>query len=127
MTTAITLNPLSGQISAARAAQVKWAALPVRRRLQGVERFRRLLVDESDRVCALIGQEVGKSAAEVISGEVLPIADGCVYLRKEAERALRAKAVTRHGPLWMTGSRHVIHRRPRGVRSSVLEGSAVDF
>jgi len=115
MNTILTPKSLSEQTAAARAAQSQWANLTVPQRLQPVERFRRLIVAHCDRLCSVIGEEVGKPAAAVISGEILPTADACVFLRKNAASTLRPRSVTKHSPMWMTGSTHVIHRRPRGV------------
>src|SRR3954471_268308 len=76
---------LTAQTQAARAAQKPWSALSVRDRLRLVERFRRALVSACDRLCAVIGEEIAKPAAEVISGEIVPTADACAFLVREAE------------------------------------------
>src|SRR5437870_1869065 len=108
-------RPLAEQTAAARAAQKTWAARPVRERLRFVERFRQVLVAARDRLCAVVGEEIDKPPAEVISGEIVPTADACAFLVREAEGVLRPRSVSRKTPLWMFGSRHAVHRRPRGV------------
>src|SRR5947209_879367 len=101
-------RPLAAQTQAARAAQKKWAATSVRDRLRYVERFRRVLVAARDRLCAVIGSEIDKPPAEVISGEILPTADACACLAREAESILRPRSVTAKTPRWMFGSRHAV-------------------
>src|SRR5262249_14840577 len=103
------------QTQAARAAQKQWAALAVRDRLRPVERFRQVIVAARDRLCAVIGEEIDKPPAEVVSGEILPTADACAFLVREAETVLRPRSLGGKPPRWMFGSPHVAPRRPRGV------------
>jgi acyl-CoA reductase-like NAD-dependent aldehyde dehydrogenase len=81
-----------------------------------VRAFRRLLVGECDALCDAVARDVGKSHEEALAGEVLPLADACRFLEREAERLLRPRRVPRrHRPLWLMGQRDTVHRRPRGL------------
>ena len=104
------------QTHRARAAQRVWEATSIRQRLCHIRSLRRLLVTECDALCAAIGQEIGKTTAESIGSEVLPTAEACLFLEREAARLLRPHTVPRRNrPLWLWRQRDVIHRRPRGV------------
>jgi acyl-CoA reductase-like NAD-dependent aldehyde dehydrogenase len=104
------------QVGRARRAQEAWAGEGVRRRLGPVRALRHLLVSEVDVLCRAVAQDVGKSAEEVVGGEVLPLAEACRFLEREAERVLRPRRVARGlRPLWLFGQRDTVHRRPRGL------------
>jgi acyl-CoA reductase-like NAD-dependent aldehyde dehydrogenase len=109
-------NSLAEQIDCARAAGRAWAGLSVRQRLVPVDRFRLLLVEECDAFCAAIAREVGKASGEVLAGEVLPTADACRFLLRNAARLLRPRRVpVGQRPLWLWGQSDTIYRLPRGV------------
>ena len=105
--------------SAARSCRVeqqRWQQLSIRERLRPIRALRRLLVTEADALCAAAREDIGKSAEEVLGGEVLPLADGCRFLQHEAAGVLHARRVSFWSrPLWLWGQRDTIHRRPRGV------------
>src|SRR5207247_3397364 len=47
---------------------------------------------------------------------VLPLADACRFLEREAAGLLKPRTVRlRSRPLWLWGQRDTIHRRPHGV------------
>src|SRR3982751_1205311 len=48
------------KFAAARAAQPRWAAIPVRKRLQAIQGFRERVVAEQDTLAATLTKEVGK-------------------------------------------------------------------
>jgi acyl-CoA reductase-like NAD-dependent aldehyde dehydrogenase len=109
-------EPLTQRIERARAAASPWFASSVRQRLVPVDRFRLLLVQECDAFCAAIAEEVGKASAEVIAGEVLPTADACRFLLRNAPVLLRPRRVpVGQRPLWLWGQSDTVHRKPRGV------------
>jgi acyl-CoA reductase-like NAD-dependent aldehyde dehydrogenase len=103
-------------VQKARQAQREWAETSVRRRLVPVEVFRKLLVSECDALCAVVSQEVGKPPIEALAGEVLPTADACRFLVRQAQRLLKPRRVSwRQRPLWLWGQSDTVYRRPRGV------------
>jgi len=110
------LSLLDDQLIQARAAQAAWSRLTVRQRLPLIRAFRHLLVSECDRLCAAVARDVGKPAEETLACEILPLADACLFLEREAARLLRPRQVPRRlRPLWLWGQRDAVHRRPRGV------------
>jgi acyl-CoA reductase-like NAD-dependent aldehyde dehydrogenase len=114
--TSIVRGDLSEAILRCRSAQEAWGRLPVRDRLRPVRALRHLLVDQVDQLCAALSQDIGKPANETLAGEVLPLAAACRFLEREATRLLRPRNVPwRHRPLWLTGQRDLVHRRPHGL------------
>src|SRR5690349_686671 len=113
-------EPVPGALSdvtrRCRHQQETWSRLPVRERLRPVATLRRLLVAEQDRLCAAVGRDLGKPADEALAADVLPLADACRFLQKEAARLLRPRRVpTRLRPVWLMGQRDTVYRRPRGL------------
>ena len=110
------LAPTSEQVRRLRSAQETWARLPVHRRLRPVRALRRLLVVACDGLCDAVAADLGKGADETLAGEVLPLADACLFLERQAAPLLRPRRVpTGLRPWWLFGQSDVVHRRPRGV------------
>ncbi len=109
-------STLPERVRVARAAQQEWARQPVHKRLQPIRALRHLLVAECDNLCAAVARDVGKCTEETLGGDILPLADGCRFLEKEAGRLLRPRRVPRRlRPLWLWGQTDTVQRRPRGV------------
>lgn len=110
-------------LRAARAAQRRWEATPVRERLAVVRRARHLLADRADPVARAIAAAHPKrrgrgdaGVAETLTAEVLPTAAACRFLEREAAGLLRPRRRSRRGrPAWLIGHRAVVHRVPFGV------------
>ncbi len=116
ITTNIPAGPLSEVLQRGRQQQQAWARLPVPQRLRPVRKFRHLLVEQSDTLCAAVARDLNKPADEVLAGEILPIAEACRFLLREARRLLRPRRTSfRQRPLWLWGQSDTVHRRPRGV------------
>jgi acyl-CoA reductase-like NAD-dependent aldehyde dehydrogenase len=99
-----------------RERQREWCALSVRRRLQPIRALRRLLVEACDELCAAEREDLGKGNEEVIGGEILPVADACRFLEREAASLLHPRRIARRlRPVWLWGQSDTVHRRPRGV------------
>jgi acyl-CoA reductase-like NAD-dependent aldehyde dehydrogenase len=99
-----------------RLQQQIWAQLPVRARLQSIRSFRQRLAKESERICQAVREDIGKPEAETLGGELLPLADACRFLERQAPRILRPRHPSWWDrPLWLFGQRDVVHRRPRGI------------
>jgi acyl-CoA reductase-like NAD-dependent aldehyde dehydrogenase len=115
-TTSISAHPLAERVERCRRQQETWRQLPIRARVRHVRGFRRLLVTECDRLCAAVVRDVGKTTEETLGGDILPLADACRFLEREAGRLLRPRRVSlRQRPLVLVGQRDTVHRRPRGV------------
>src|SRR5690348_13125748 len=101
----VSVNPASGEVlrelecageaevqaavARARAAQPAWQALGVRKRLELLGNFQRLLQQGSTEVARLIATEAGKPYAEAISTEVLVVLDAVRFLIGNAYSILR--------------------------------------
>ena len=101
------MTPFAAETTAARAAQVAWAALPLRQRLRPVRELRVLLVERRAALTVAIEADVERPPAEVIATDVLPSASACKYLLTDAagkkpakkgldKAAVFAKADTNH-------------------------------
>src|SRR5436305_9692004 len=118
MTITLTRAPdtLPETVARCRAEQQLWRERTVRQRLQSVRALRRLLVEECDALCAGVREDLGKAGDEVIGAEILPLADACQFLAREAAALLRPRRISFWSrPWWMWGQRDTVHRRPRGV------------
>jgi acyl-CoA reductase-like NAD-dependent aldehyde dehydrogenase len=111
-----TPEQLAELLRGCRVAQQAWAQRSVSERMQPVRALRRLLVRDCDRLAEAVMRDTGKPAAEVIPGEILPLADACKFLERQARRILKPRRIPwRQRPLWMFGQRDRVERRPRGV------------
>lgn len=107
---------VNAQVAACRRAQRIWQARPVRERLRLIRELRHSLVEAADEVAAAIQSELGRQPHEALASDVLPFADACQFLEREAERLLRPRKISlRSRPIWLWGQRDTIHRRPHGV------------
>src|SRR5271165_4519362 len=94
ITTDTKANPISEQVERCRVAQRSWAEKPIRERLRFVKRFRHLIVQECNGLCAAVARDLGKPFEETLAGELLPLAAACKYLEREAGRILRPRRVS---------------------------------
>ena len=107
---------VSAQVASCRRAQAAWAERPIGERLRVVRALRHSLVDAADELTAAIHRELGRPPHEALASDVLPFADACRFLEREAERLLRPRKVSlRSRPIWLWGQRDTIYRRPHGV------------
>jgi acyl-CoA reductase-like NAD-dependent aldehyde dehydrogenase len=113
-----TLPNLAAQIaeavSKAAAAQVRWAATPVRDRLRILSRFADLLCDQKEAVARVISREAGKPEAEALSTEILVVLDTVKYLRNNLPGFLRPEPIP-HGNPAMKLKSGTLLREPYGV------------
>ena len=97
----------------ARAAQPAWARMRLKQRLGAIERFRELVVGDSERLAKVLSAEVGKPIAQArneLKG-VLPRID---FFLEEAAHTLRTERVSRDG-----GMEERISHEPLGVIANV--------
>src|SRR6516164_2374632 len=93
---------LSPQVTTVRRAQQDWARRPIRDRLRPVRAFRHLLADSADELCAAVHAELGRPPVEVLASDVLPLADACRFLEREAASLLKPRKVQlRSRPIWL--------------------------
>jgi len=97
----------------ARAAQPKWAAVPLRRKLDAIARFRELVVAEAEALAQVLTSEVGKpitQARNELKG-VLPRID---FFLSETAKTLKERNV-----LQDAGMRERISHEPLGVVANI--------
>lgn len=106
---------VSQAIRECREAQAEWSGVALRDRLALVRRLRHRIAAEPDRLAASI-RLPQRLSAESLSGEVLPLADACRFLEREAGRALAPRRFGRRGrPLWLYRTSLEIRRDPVGL------------
>ena len=99
-----------------RRAQASWAASSVCMRLQVLRRFRHLLAEQAETVANSAAGSSLHPVAEILSAEIIPLAEAGRFLEREAEKLLAPRRVgRRHRPLWLGGLTSVVHREPFGL------------
>jgi acyl-CoA reductase-like NAD-dependent aldehyde dehydrogenase len=101
-------------VERARAAQAAWEQLGIRRRVEILKKFQRLLYDKKEAVAELISREAGKPVTEALLTEVLVVLDAAKFLIENAYALLREEPVP-HGNLIMKSKRAWLRREPYGV------------
>ena len=101
-------------VKRAHTAQPEWNALDVRKRIQVLRRFQRLLHAQKSQVAELISREAGKPVVEALLTEVLVVLDAVRFLRKHAYRTLRPELVPHGNPI-LKAKRGRLLREPYGV------------
>lgn len=113
------INPAALGLSAARAAaaaQRMWANTPLSRRLKLLRTFRDLLAQHGARIAECSAEPRGRPTEESLTAEVIPLADACKFLEREARRILAPRKLGRRGrPLWLSGMTAEVRREPLGV------------
>jgi succinate-semialdehyde dehydrogenase/glutarate-semialdehyde dehydrogenase len=105
---------ITDAVAKAAAAQVRWAATPVRDRLRILSRFADLLCDQKEAVAAIISREAGKPEAEALSTELLVVLDTVKYLRNTLPGFLRPEPIPHGNPVMKLKSGQLL-REPYGV------------
>jgi acyl-CoA reductase-like NAD-dependent aldehyde dehydrogenase len=101
-------------VAQARAAQVAWAEIGVRRRIAVLREFQRRLVEKKSEIAAAITEEAGKPVAEALTTEVLVVLDAARFLIDNAYRLLADEPVP-HGNVATKLKRGRLVREPHGV------------
>jgi len=107
-------NQIAEAVARAAAAQVRWAAMPVRDRIRILGRFAELLCEQKDSVAAVISREAGKPEAEAMSTEVLVVLDTVKYLQNHVPAFLKPEPVPHGNPVMKLKSGTLL-REPYGV------------
>jgi len=101
-------------VSRASSAQASWAALGVRKRIEILRDFQRLLHQKKSEVAQLVTREAGKPYVEALLTEVLAVLDAARFLIENAYRLLQDEPVP-HGNLAMKTKSGRLVREPYGV------------
>ncbi len=100
----------------ARSAQSHWSRTPLDRRLELIRKLRRLIAEHAPQLAGASASARRRPALESLTAEVLPLAEACRFLEREAGRILAPRRIGNRGlPLWLAGIRGEIHREPLGV------------
>ena len=101
-------------VERARAAQPEWQTLGVKRRIQILRRFQRLLQERKSEVAQLITQEAGKPLGESLLTEVFVVLDAARFCLQTAYSFLRPQRIPHGSPIMKTKSGWLL-REPHGV------------
>jgi acyl-CoA reductase-like NAD-dependent aldehyde dehydrogenase len=103
-------------MSAARLAQARWAATPLSERLARIRELRRLIAEHAPTLAEASASARRRPTFESTTAEVLPLAEACRFLEREAPSLLAPCRLGKRGlPLWLSGVRSEVHRDPFGV------------
>jgi acyl-CoA reductase-like NAD-dependent aldehyde dehydrogenase len=101
-------------VARARSAQPGWEALGVESRARVLDRLRRWLIDNRDRVADTIIEETGKAREDAMMAEVFLTADSLKFWGKRSKRWLADERV-RPSSLLTLGKKLYVRYRPFGV------------
>jgi acyl-CoA reductase-like NAD-dependent aldehyde dehydrogenase len=101
-------------VARARAAQDKWHALDIRKRISILREFQRLLHARKSQVARVVTSEAGKPYVEALTTEVVVVLDAARFLIDRAYSLLSDQSVP-HGSLAMKTKSGRIVRQPYGV------------
>jgi len=77
---------------------------------------RHLVAEQALSLAQEVASATQRSPAETLVAEILPLADACRFLEREANRLLKPQRLsTWSRPFWLTGIKAEIHREPLGV------------
>ena len=111
-----TAQAVARALASARAAQKNWVATPLAARLKIIRRIRALIAEQAEPLAHAANHARRRPLAEILTAEVLPLADACRFLERAAEKILRPKKIGSRGrPLWLGRIHSEIHRAPLGV------------
>ncbi len=126
-------TPVSGgsihsAMDAARAAGRSWAQVPVRTRLRVLRRFRAELAAGARELAFTVPNRypgsLHRSEADTLVAEVLPLAESCRFLEREAEWTLRTRRESnRSRPFWLRAVDVEIERAPLGIVLVIAPGN----
>jgi aldehyde dehydrogenase (NAD+) len=88
-----------------------WADRPLRERLEIIRALRHGVAAHGAR----LARSTGRPASEVLSSELVPLADACRFLEREAPRLLAPRRLGSAGrPAWLFGVEAEVRREPLG-------------
>jgi acyl-CoA reductase-like NAD-dependent aldehyde dehydrogenase len=103
-------------ISQVRAAQSRWAQQTIHDRSKVLTRLRHLIAEHARSLAAATSAVDNRPLSEKLVSEVLPLADACKWLARNAAKILAPRRFGRRGrPFWLAGSTFEIQRTPLGL------------
>ncbi|MDQ6911916.1 MAG: aldehyde dehydrogenase family protein [Verrucomicrobiota bacterium] len=111
----LSIAPSVNSHSQMRAAQKKWALTSIRDRSHVVRKLRHLIAKKLELLAEAAAAVNRRPIAEKLVSEVLPLADACRWLERNAVRVLAARRHGKRGqPLWLRGLSFEVQRQPFG-------------
>ena len=102
--------------SSRREAQFTWAKLPIRKRLEVLQRARFAIAHMSDAFSDAIPSHLCRTPADTRVAEILPLLAACRFLERRAEKILGVRRLGSRGrPFWLRGLTSEVQRAPYGV------------
>ncbi len=103
-------------MTAARQAQARWARSPLAQRIGLVRKLRGLIAENAGQLAEASASARFRPMLESLTAEVLPLAEACRFLEREAGKLLKPLRLGKRGlPLWLAGVCSEIQREPFGV------------
>jgi len=114
--TAVTSPDTSAVISRARTAQQQWANTALSERLRIIRKIRNGIAAEGLTLCDLFPAELSRTRAHSLVTEVIPLADACRFLEREANQILAPRCLsTNSRPFWSRAVDIQLRRDPVGI------------
>ena len=96
-------------------SQRRWAARPLRERLDILRSVRHAIAEKTSDLADAIAPDLARSKADTLVAEVLPLLEACRFLEREASSILKSRKLGLSGrPLWLSGVWAEVHREPIG-------------
>ena len=103
-------------MTAARQAQARWGRSPLAQRIGLVRNLRGLIAENAGQLAEASASPRFRPMLESLTAEVLPLAEACRFLEREAGKLLEPQRLGKRGrPLWLAGVCSEIQREPFGV------------
>ncbi len=111
---------LQSTLKTARHAQFQWGRHSVQERLAIVRRLRHTIAHDAEEFAETVPLSVPgslhRNLADTLAAEVLPLADACRFLEREAKSILAPRRLSRRGrPFFLRHVEAVVERVPFGV------------
>ncbi|WP_434623183.1 aldehyde dehydrogenase family protein [Azospirillum sp. B2RO_4] len=92
-----------------------WSAQGISLRLSVIRGLRHRIAADAERLVRSLESRPGRCAAESVSAEILPLAEACRFLEREAAGLLAPRRLGRRGrPVWLFGVEAEVRREPLG-------------
>lgn len=110
------LDWLDHEVRSARQTQAGWTLVPLAERLRLLRSVRHRLVEKAEEIVRAVTRESGRPEAEVLTSEVIPLADAIRFLEREAPKILAPRRLGSDGlPAWLGRVELEIRREPLGL------------
>ena len=94
----------------------EWASLPIQQRIARVCPLRHVLAANPQRFIDAIQLPFRQSSTETLTAEIMPLADACKFLERNARQLLRPRRLGARGrPAFLVGVRSEVRRVPWGT------------